>query len=426
MKYAAPRGTKDILPDEAPLWQAIERACRETFGLFNYREIRTPVFESTEVFSRSIGDSTDIVSKEMYTFADRKGRSLTLRPEATASVVRAALENNLLSTDNLLKVYYLGPMFRYERPQAGRQRQFHQAGVEAFGSADPSLDAETVQLSVKLFENLGLKELAVDLNSVGCPECQPVFREALKKYFAAHLAELCDDCRQRFAANPLRLLDCKEARCQKYIEQAPAMIDHLDPECQAHFAKVRGWLDGLKVKYRVNDRLVRGLDYYTRTVFEVVSKQLGAQNAVCGGGRYDNLVKQFGGKSVPAIGFAVGLERLAEIMGKSKVKSQKSKVDLFIAVLGEQAKKVAFDLMSQARDLGLSADTDFLGRSLSAQLKAADRLGAGYVYIIGDDELAKRSAALKNMKTAEQKEVPFAELFTQFAGECGKGCSCEE
>jgi histidyl-tRNA synthetase len=425
MKYAAPRGTKDILPAETVLWQTIEQICRETFELFNYREIRTPVFESTDVFTRSIGDSTDIVSKEMYTFADRKGRSLTLRPEATASVVRAGLENNLISPDNLLKVYYLGPMFRYERPQAGRQRQFHQAGVEAFGSADPALDAETIQLSVKLFAGLGLKDLEVDLNSVGCKKCQPVFRDALKKYFKSHLADLCEDCRKRFEINPLRILDCKEAHCQKYIEKAPAMIDHLDPECKTHFDQVVGWLDGLGVKYRINDRLVRGLDYYTRTVFEVVSKELGAQNAVCGGGRYDDLVEQFGGKSVPAIGFAVGLERLVEILKPSPIESR---VDLFIATMGEAAKKIGFNLLTQARDLGLGADMDFLNKSLKAQMKAADKMKAEFVYIIGEEELKKRSAVLKNMKTAEQKEVEFAELFSQFEGECecGEGCSCEE
>jgi histidyl-tRNA synthetase len=433
MKYAVPRGTKDILPEETPLWQMIEQVCRETFELFNYREIRTPVFESTDLFARGIGASTDIVSKEMYTFADRKGRSLTLRPEATASVVRAGLENNLIAPGSLLKVYYLGPMFRYERPQAGRQRQFHQAGVEAFGSSDPLIDAETVQLSVKLFENLGLQELAVALNSVGCPNCQPVFREALKKYFQGHLADLCADCRKRFEINPLRILDCKEAHCQKYIEKAPAMIDYLDPECQAHFNRVVGWLDALKVKYKINDRLVRGLDYYTRTVFEVTSKQLGAQNAVCGGGRYDGLVEQFGGQSVPAIGFAVGLERLVEILKQSRVAGHESSaVGLYIATLGEEARKTGFNLLTQARDLGFCADMDFLNKSLKAQMKAADKMKAEFVYIIGPDEIAKQSAVLKNMKTAEQKELAFTELFAQFAGEneggcsCGEGCSCEE
>src|SRR3989338_3359368 len=415
MKYAVPRGTKDILPDDPPLWQFIEDTCRETFGLFNYREIRTPIFEATDVFTRSIGYTTDIVKKEMYTFPDRKGRSLTLRPEATASVVRAGLENNLIAPDNLLKVYYLGPMFRYERPQAGRQRQFHQAGVEAFGSADPALDAEMIQLSVKLFERLGLKELEVDINSVGCKKCQPAYREALKKYFESNLANLCGDCRQRFELNPLRILDCKEAHCRKYIEQAPAMVDHLDAECKAHFSQVVGWLDHLLVKYKINDRLVRGLDYYTRTAFEIVAKQLGAQNAVCGGGRYDDLVEEMGGKSVPAIGFAAGLERVVEIL---KAESRQSKIEnrigLFIATIGDEARQVGFDLLTKAREKGISADIDFQGKSLKAQMKAADRLGARYVYIIGDDELKNKSAVLKNMSTAEQKEVSFGELLSVF------------
>ncbi|OGC12820.1 histidine--tRNA ligase [candidate division WOR-1 bacterium RIFCSPHIGHO2_02_FULL_53_26] len=415
MKYAVPRGTKDILPDDTPLWQFIEDTCRETFGLFNYREIRTPIFEATDVFTRSIGYTTDIVKKEMYTFPDRKGRSLTLRPEATASVVRAGLENNLITPDNLLKVYYLGPMFRYERPQAGRQRQFHQAGVEAFGSADPALDAEMIQLSVKLFERLGLKELEVDINSVGCKKCQPAYREALKKYFESNLANLCGDCRQRFELNPLRILDCKEAHCRKYIEQAPAMVDHLDAECKAHFSQVVGWLDHLLVKYKINDRLVRGLDYYTRTAFEIVAKQLGAQNAVCGGGRYDDLVEEMGGKSVPAIGFAAGLERVVEIL---KAESRQSKIEnrigLFIATIGDEARQVGFHLLTKAREKGISADIDFQGKSLKAQMKAADRLGARYVYIIGDDELKNKSAVLKNMGTAEQKEVSFGELLSVF------------
>jgi histidyl-tRNA synthetase len=422
MKYAAPRGTKDILPDDSPLWQFIEGACRETFELFNYREIRTPIFEATDVFTRSIGDSTDIVKKEMYTFPDRKGRSLTLRPEATASVVRAGLENNLISPDNLLKVYYLGPMFRYERPQAGRQRQFHQAGVEAFGSNDPLLDAEVIQMAVNLFQALGLKELEVDINSVGCKKCRPAYLEALKKYFQENVKHMCKDCLARFEINPLRILDCKEEPCQKYIAKAPAMVDHLDAECKEHFKRMVGWLDGLEIKYKINDRLVRGLDYYTRTAFEVVSKQLGAQNAVCGGGRYDDLVEEMGGKSVPAIGFAIGLERIMEILRKLNVESRASNVGLYIATIGDEARKVGFDLLSKARDAGISADFDYQGRSLKAQMKAADRLKAEYVYIIGEEELKKRSAILKNMETADQHEIAFDELIDNFSGECGCGC----
>jgi histidyl-tRNA synthetase len=426
MKYAAPRGTKDILPEESALWQFLEATCRSVFELYNYKEIRTPVFESTELFSRSIGTTTDIVKKEMYTFQDRKGRSLTLRPEATASVVRAGLENNLISEGNLAKLYYVGPMFRYERPQAGRQRQFNQAGVEAFGSFDPLLDAEVIQLSVKLFEALGLKDLEVDINSVGCKKCQPKFKEAIQKYFRDNIKNMCEDCKERLETNPLRILDCKEPPCQKYIEKAPAAVDYLDPECKDHFEKVIGWLSSLGIRYKINDRLVRGLDYYTRTAFEVVSKQLGAQNAVCGGGRYDDLVEDLGGKPTPAIGFAVGLERVVEIIKKMNIEPGICDgVNLFIATLGEEAKKVGFDLLTGAREQGLSADMDYMGKSLKAQMKAADRMKACCVYIIGEEELKKKSGILKNMKTAEQREVPFDQLIAQFSGECECQCSCE-
>jgi len=411
MKYAAPRGTKDVLPEEASLWQFVEEAGREVFQLYNYKEIRTPIFESTDLFTRSIGSTTDIVKKEMYTFPDRKGRSLTLRPEETAPVVRAGLENNLISPDQLIKLYYLGPMFRYERPQAGRQRQFHQAGIEVFGSADPMLDAEVIQLSVKLFEKIGLKDLEVDINSVGDKKCQPLYREAIQKYFKENINHMCDDCKERFGLNPLRILDCKEAPCQKYIEKAPAAIDYLCGECKNHFEQVIRWLESLRVRYRINDRLVRGLDYYTKTAFEVVSKQLGAQNAVCGGGRYDDLVEELGGKPTPAIGFAIGLERVIAILKQSSVTSRRPSVlELFIATMGEEPKAVGFKLMTQAREKGISADMDYLRKSLKAQMKSADRLGAKYVYIIGEEELKKKSAMFKNMKTAEQKEVAFDNL----------------
>lgn len=424
MKYQAPRGTHDILPDESSLWQLIEETCREIFEIFNYREIRTPIFEATDVFTRSIGDSTDIVKKEMYTFLDRKGRSLTLRPEATAAVVRAGLENNLISPDNLAKLYYVGPMFRYERPQAGRQRQFHQAGVEVFGSVDPLLDAEVIQMSVKLFENLGLKDLEVEINSVGCKKCQPVFRAALQNYFKENIKHMCEDCKQRFELNPLRILDCKEAHCQPYIEKAPAPIDHLDAECKEHFDRVIGGLGDLGIRHKVNDRLVRGLDYYTKTAFEVVSKQLGAQNAVCGGGRYDDLVEEMGGKPTPAIGFAIGLERVVEILkAESRTPKAEHGIDLFIATMGEAARKIGYDLVAQARDKGVSADIDYQGKSLKSQMKLADRIGAHFVYIIGEEEIKKRSAVLKDMKTAEQEEIAFDDLLTDVAGgECECGC----
>jgi len=411
VKYSVPRGTKDILPDETPLWQAIEDACHKVFQLYNYQEIRTPIFESTELFSRSIGSTTDIVKKEMYEFKDRKGRSLTLRPEETAPVVRACLENNLIGPDKITKVYYLGPMFRYERPQAGRQRQFHQAGVEAFGSDDPLIDAEMILMNIQLFKAIELKDFRVNLNSVGCSACRPAYRKKLHDHFKAHVSGMCEDCRDRFEHNPLRILDCKEAGCQPQIENAPAAIDSLCAACKSHFDAVVKMLDYQKAVFKVNKRLVRGLDYYTRTTFEIVSGALGAQNAVSGGGRYDSLVEEMGGKPTPAVGFAVGLERVIEIMKNAEcLMPNGGKIILFIAALGEEAKQLGFDLMMKLRQSGIAADMDYSGKSLKAQMKAADRLGAKHVYIIGEDEIKKESAILKAMQTGEQKEVPFSGL----------------
>jgi len=414
MKYSIPRGTKDILPDEALLWQSLEEACRRVFAIYNYNEIRTPVFESTELFTRSIGSTTDIVKKEMYEFKDRKGRSLTLRPEETAPVARACLENNLIGPDQITKLYYIGPMFRYERPQAGRQRQFHQAGVEAFGSPDPLLDAEIVLMNVQLFKELGIKDIDVNINSVGCEKCRPHFRKELKKYFKENVAKMCADCKERFEFNPLRILDCKEGKCQGPIDGAPASVDLLCPGCRDHFEQVVKMLDYQEVKFKVNKRLVRGLDYYTRTTFELLSGKLGAQNAVSGGGRYDTLVQELGGKATPAVGFAIGMERVIQIMTNDKCQmSNEGKIILFIATLGDEAGKLGFDLLSKAREKGIAADMDYAGKSLKAQLKMADRLGAKYVYLLGADELAKGSAALKDMGTGEQKEVVFDDLLKE-------------
>ncbi|KPJ66467.1 histidyl-tRNA synthetase [candidate division WOR-1 bacterium DG_54_3] len=411
MKYAIPRGTKDILPAEALLWQSIEAASRKIFELYNYKEIRTPIFEMTELFTRSIGKTTDIVKKEMYEFKDRKGRSLTLRPEETAPVVRACLENNLISPDRITKLYYIGPMFRYERPQAGRQRQFHQAGVEAFGSADPLIDVEIILMNVQLFKEIGLKDLEVNINSVGCKKCQPEFRKELKAYFRDNIKNMCKDCKARFEYNPLRILDCKEDKCQKYIEEAPASVDTLCNECKNHFEEMIKMLDYQKVNLKVNKRLVRGLDYYTKTTFEVVSRELGAQNAVSGGGRYDTLVQELGGKPTPAVGFAIGTERVIEVLKQSNVPFPPSRVaGLYIATIGEEARRLGFDLLSKAREKGVAADMDYLGKSLKAQMKTADRMGAKKVYIIGEDELKKGCGILKDMKTGEQREVLFDSL----------------
>lgn len=411
MKYSIPRGTKDILPKETPLWQAIEATCRKVFGTYNYKEIRTPIFEKTELFTRSIGNTTDIVKKEMYEFKDRKGRSLCLRPEETAPVVRACLENNLISTDQLTKLYYIGPMFRYERPQAGRQRQFHQAGVEVFGSADPLIDVEVIIMNMKLFAKIGLKDLAVNINSVGCKKCRPEFTKQLKAYFKENVKNMCADCRDRFKRNPLRILDCKETKCQKFIDDAPASVDFLCKNCKTHFEEVVKMLDYQKVNFNVNKRLVRGLDYYSMTTFEIVSGKLGAQNAVSGGGRYDTLVQELGGKPIPAVGFAIGLERVVQLITDYGLQiTSEGKIVLYIATLGDEAKKLGFDLLDKVRGQGIAADMGYLGKSLKAQLKAADRVGAKYVYIIGEDEIKKGCGILREMKTGNQKEIKFDSL----------------
>jgi histidyl-tRNA synthetase len=407
MKYSAPRGTYDILPEETPIWQAVEKTCRRLFAIYNYKEIRTPIFEPTELFFRSIGETTDIVSKEMYTFTDRKGRSLTLRPEETAPVVRACLENNLISKDQITKLYYLGPMFRYERPQAGRQRQFHQAGVEVFGSDDPRLDVEAIVLAEQIFNRLGLLDLEVDLNSVGCGKCRPEFIKKLKAYFKSDIKKMCEECQKRLEANPLRILDCKEGPCQNYIEKAPAAMDTICADCKSHFKAVLAGVESVGLKYKINNRLVRGLDYYTRTTFEVVSRQLGAQNALCGGGRYDTLVEELGGKPTPAMGFAIGLERLIKVLEAQKpdTVSRKKMLSVYIATLGEEARRVGFDILDKLRRAGISADMDFIGKSLKAQMKAADREETRQVLIIGEDELKSGKAILRNMKTASQEEI---------------------
>jgi len=406
MKYTSQRGTRDILPIDMPIWHMLEKNCKELFKLYNYSEIRTPIFESTELFTRSIGESSDIVSKEMYTFKDKGDRSITLRPEATAPVVRAAIQNNLIEKDKITKLYYIGPMFRYERPQAGRYRQFYQSGVEVFGSKDPALDAEVISLSVQIMDKLGLSDLSVKINSVGCKNCRPKYMETLKGYFKSNAKDLCETCNNRLETNPLRILDCKDPSCQKYIENAPAIIDFLCEECKTHFEKVIYWLDTLKIKYEINKRLVRGLDYYTKTTFEIVSGKLGAQNAVCGGGRYDNLVAEFGGNDTPAIGFAIGMDRMVEILKEHREQSIEHRLRLiYIATLGDEAKKLGVELLLNIRKRGYAAEMDYIGKSLKSQMKEADRLNAKYVLILGEDEIKSGKAVLRNMETAEQKEV---------------------
>jgi len=415
MKYTRQRGTRDILPSEIKTWQFLEDNARAVFESYNYAEIRTPVFEQTELFTRSIGEDTDIVGKEMYTFIDKGERSITLRPEETAPVVRAIIENNMLGQNELVKLYYIGPMFRYERPQAGRSRQFHQAGVETFGSSDPLIDAEVIELGLRYFIQIGLKELEVDVNSVGCKKCRPKYKEELKKYFKGRARDLCDTCQGRLERNPLRILDCKEPKCQKAIESAPSTIDFLCQECGDHFKKVRSYLDEYGIRYKLNKRLVRGLDYYTKTTFEIISKSLGAQNAVCGGGRYDTLVEELGGKSTPAIGFAIGLDRLVMVMQDQKIKlPEEQRLQVYVVTLGDAAKEKGFEVLRNLRNMEIRSDMDYQGRSLNSQLKTADKLKAQFAIIIGDDELKNGLAVIRAMDEKTQEKIKFDEILGKF------------
>ena len=406
MLINGPRGTKDILPDTVAQWTHVEKVIRELCARYGYREIRTPIFEHTELFLRGIGETTDVVEKEMYTFTDRGERSLTLRPENTASVVRSYLQNKLYAADALVKLFYIGSMFRYDRPQAGRYREFHQFGVEALGEENPAVDAEIIVLAVEFLRALGLHELKLHLNSVGCPKCRPVYRERLQEFFRPHLEELCTDCRSRFERNPLRLLDCKNEHCHALAEDAPRITDCLCDECRTHFAEVQSYLTAAGIPFELDANLVRGLDYYTKTAFELKYTPLGAQSAVAGGGRYDGLVEEVGGPPTPGIGFAVGLERVLLALEKQELLPEEPEaVDVFVVVLGEAAQIPAFKLLHELRAAKLSAAMDFAGRSMKAQMKQANKKNARFVAILGEDEVKEASALLKDMKTSEQKKL---------------------
>ncbi|GBR76205.1 histidyl-tRNA synthetase [Candidatus Termititenax persephonae] len=410
MTYTAPRGTRDILPEETPLWQFVEQKAREVFQLYNFHEIRTPIFEHTELFQRGIGADTDIIAKEMYTFQDRKGRSLTLRPEGTAAVVRAYLESNRHKQEPLSKLWYQGAMFRYERPQAGRYRQFYQIGCEVFGRGGAYQDAEVIATAQQLFAAAGLQNLEVQVNSVGCPVCRPRLKEKIQSFLGANLAQLCGDCRTRFGSNPLRVLDCKNPRCNEFLVGLPDLTDALCADCRTHFQSVHDYLDALQLKFQVNPRLVRGLDYYTKTVFEVLSGQLGAQNAVCGGGRYDNLVEELGGPALPAVGFAFGLERAVMLLQGQGAAVPGTLPYIFLLPLGAQADAQAVLLTAQLRRAGVPTEIDLADRGLAAKLKTASKLQARYVYIIGDNELHEKCGQLKDMRSGGQEKIGLAEL----------------
>ncbi|MCI7612712.1 MAG: histidine--tRNA ligase [Selenomonadaceae bacterium] len=402
----APRGTKDILPDSVGDWNYVEGEIRELCRRFGYSEIRTPIFEHTELFQRGIGEGTDVVDKEMYTFTDRGDRSITLRPENTASAVRAYLQNKLYAESNLVKLFYIGSMFRYDRPQAGRMREFHQFGVEALGEANPAVDAEVILLAMSLLEGLGLKDLELSINSVGCPKCRSKYRTMLQDFFRDKLEDLCEDCRSRFDRSPLRILDCKKDSDKPYMADAPKITDCLCQECSDHFAKLQEHLSSTGISFQHDPRLVRGLDYYTKTAFEIKYPPLGAQSAVAGGGRYDGLIEEMGGNPTPAVGFATGLERLLLALESQNLLPEKSRsVDAYVVALGEAAQSEGFKLLNSLRREGLSAAMDFAGRSMKAQMKQANKLGARYALILGDDEIAEGVVMLRSMSDSQQEKV---------------------
>lgn len=406
----APRGTKDLLPGEVEKWQYVENVARDLCRTYGYKEIRTPIFEHTELFLRGIGEATDIVQKEMYTFEDRGGRSITLRPEGTASVVRAYLEHRLDALPQPVKIYYIGPMFRYDRPQAGRFRQFHQFGFESFGSNDPAVDAEIICCTWDFFKKLGLTGLQVELNSVGCPKCRPFFRKALYDFYLPVKDILCSFCQERLERNPLRLLDCKTTKCQTLGNGSPNVLEYLCKDCLDHFNDVQSYLGALQVPFQVNSKLVRGLDYYTNTAFEVKLEELGAQSSLAGGGRYNNLVETCGGPPTPGIGVAIGLERVMLALERKEVRVLHGDDGLiFVATAGdnlsEQLNLKSMSLVTFLRRAGYVAERDFMGRSLKAQMKMAGRLGAHYVIIVGEDELRNNIVIVRDMKEGTQIEV---------------------
>lgn len=400
------KGTKDVLPKDVHKNQYIEATALDIASKFGYKEIRTPVFEHTELFQRGVGDTTDVVQKEMYTFDDKGGRSITLRPEGTAGAVRSYLENGLCNEALPQKVCYLISCYRYEKPQAGRLREFHQFGVECFGSASPLADAEIIALAKSLFDTLGVKDLNLEINSIGCPTCRAEYHKALKKYFSSRKDELCDTCKSRLDRNPMRILDCKSPICHEIAEGAPVVIDYLCDECKEHFENVQKYLKAQNIEYTINPQIVRGLDYYTKTVFEFVSNSIGAQGTVCGGGRYDGLVEELGGQHTPSLGFAMGIERLMLLMEAQGCEFPKAeKPDLFIVALGEKATLKAVEIAKDMREEGFSALLDLNQRSVRAQMKYADKLGAKFNVVIGDNEVEAKTAKLKNMQTGEETEI---------------------
>ncbi|GIP39243.1 histidine--tRNA ligase 2 [Paenibacillus sp. J31TS4] len=409
MSIQKPKGTQDLLPGTVEKWQALEAKARELGRRYRYQEIRTPIFEHTELFQRGVGETTDIVEKEMYTFLDKGKRSISLRPEGTAGVVRAFVENKLYAEPEVTKLYYIGPMFRYEQPQAGRYRQLHQFGIEAFGSEDPALDAEVIALGYSFYRELGIRGVRVEVNSVGTPEVRANFRESLLAFLRPMKETLCRDCQERMERNPLRVLDCKVD--QDKFDGAPSLLDHLDEACSKHFQAVQDYLSAMEIPFSVNPRLVRGLDYYTHTAFEYKAEGIGAIDTIGGGGRYNGLVGQVGGADVPGVGLGIGLERTLLVLEAQQVEiAGKEPLDVYLISMGDKAEREAVRLLYSLRGQGLLADKDYLGRKMKTQFKSADRFAARYVAILGEDELEQGVVALKQLATGEQENVPLAEL----------------
>ncbi len=408
LQAVAVKGTQDVLPANAHKWQYIEKTAADAAARFGFREIRTPVFEKTELFERSVGDTTDVVQKEMYTFNDKGGRSITLRPEGTAGAMRSVLEHGLFNDALPVKAFYTTSCYRYEKPQAGRLREFHQFGVECIGAPSPVADAEIILLGNAILTELGIKDISLQINSIGCPTCRAAYKNALKSYFEDRKDELCDTCKDRLERNPMRILDCKSPVCQAVCKDAPVILDYLCDECSAHFETVKTLLDTAGLSYTVNPGIVRGLDYYTKTVFEFISSQIGAQGTVCGGGRYDGLAKELGGPDLPSLGFAMGLERILMVMENQNCPfPDPEPVDLYIAPMGDAAQAQAVLLCNTLRQEGFKAITDLNNRGLKAQMKYAGKIGAKFSLVLGDNELNEKIARLKNMKTGEQREVVF-------------------
>lgn len=411
MSFNIPKGTKDVLPEDSYKWHYIEDAVREVTRLFDVREIRTPTFEHTELFLRGVGDTTDIVNKEMYTFIDKGNRSITLKPEGTAGVARSFVENSLYAGPLPVKTYYVTPVFRYERPQSGRLREHHQFGVELYGSYGAEMDVEAISIAKALFDKLGLDSLVLNINSIGCPACRKEYNKALKAYYSERVDSLCETCRGRLEKNPLRILDCKEEKCIEINNDAPVITDYLCDDCNKHMEDLKKGLDTLGIAYEVNPRIVRGLDYYTRTVFEFVSDSLGAKSTVCGGGRYDNLVEEVGGKPCPSVGFGMGIERLIlTLEATGKMPAPKDCVDMFLGYAGEELKYAALKIVNDLRKKGISADTEFTGRSVKAQMKYAGKIGARFTAILGADEIESGIINIKNMTDGSVKAVSISDI----------------